>query len=81
MAWSHDGKLLATAGDDDVLLLWDPATGLAVRSLQNGHQGTVRSLAWSPDDKVLYSSGDDRTVRAWKADTGKQLDRRRNRPE
>ncbi|MFF7018183.1 TIR domain-containing protein [Streptomyces sp. CS065A] len=63
--------LLATAGDDRVIRLWDPETG-AEAGLLPGHSGRIYSLSFSPDGLHLASAGDDGTVRLWRvgADPG-----------
>ncbi|MGE9695473.1 TIR domain-containing protein [Streptomyces sp. NRRL F-5630] len=57
--------LLATAGDDRVIRLWDPATGASAGAL-TGHSGRIYSLSFSPDGTHLASAGDDGTVRLWR---------------
>ena len=64
MAFSPDGRLLASAGDDGTVRLWDPATGAGLATL-TGHTDTVDAVAFSPDGRRLASAGDDRTVRLW----------------
>ena len=71
MAWSPDGKSLASASNDNTVRLWDFASGRELRRLE-GHSSSVRSVAWSPDGKSLASASDDNTVRLWDAETGRE---------
>jgi WD40 repeat protein len=65
--FSPDGKLLATAGADRVVRLWNVADGELVRTLQ-GHTMSVTALTFSADGKRLLSSSLDRTIRVWHLD-------------
>jgi WD40 repeat protein len=58
--------LLASAGDDGTVRIWDPATG-EERSVLRGHEGLVKGLCRISigDSEMLVSSGDDGTVRIW----------------
>jgi len=69
VAFSPDSRVLATAGEDQTVQLWDAATGTQRRVLR-GHQGLVRSVVFSPDGKTLASASFDRTVRLWDVATG-----------
>jgi WD40 repeat protein len=72
IAFSPDGKQLASALDDETVRLWDTATGAALQTLE-GHKGWVYSIAFSPDGKQLASALGDGTVRLWDPTTGAQL--------
>jgi WD40 repeat protein len=54
VAWSQDGKRLATGSSDDTIKVWDAASGQELLTLQ-GHGGLVLSVAWSPDGAHLAS--------------------------
>jgi small GTP-binding protein len=72
IAWSPDGRILASPSDDFTIKLWDLQTGQLLRTFV-GHTGDVRGVAWSPDGRVLASGGADKTIRLWDVQTGKPL--------
>jgi WD40 repeat protein len=72
LAFSADGRLLASAGADGTVQLWDPAAGRAVRQLR-GHTRAVRAVAFAPDGKLLASAGEDGTLRFWDVASGQPL--------
>jgi WD40 repeat protein len=69
LAFSPDGRLLATASRDQTARLWDAAAGNTVRTL-TGHTDGVTRVAFSPDGSVLATASCDRTIRLWDAASG-----------
>jgi WD40 repeat protein len=64
IAWSPDGKRIASGGDDTTVQVWDAVSGNMIRKYQ-GHTGGVYAVAWSPDGKQIASGGWDGIVLVW----------------
>ncbi len=72
LAFSPDGKILATCGYDRLIRLWDTTTGKPIRDLKD-HSDAVYAVAFSPDGRLLASGAADRAVKVWDVATGKRL--------
>jgi WD40 repeat protein len=71
VAFSPDGKMVASASDDSTVRLWDSATGSALQTLD--HWDWVSAVAFSPDGKMIASALGDKTVGLWDSATGAAL--------
>jgi len=72
VAWSPDGKLLASGSYDKMVKLWDASTGQEVKNLQD-HIDAVFAVAFSPDGMHLASASQDRGVKIWDIASGQRL--------
>jgi hypothetical protein len=70
VAYSLDGKTLASGNGDHTIKLWDVATDKERATLQ-GHIYVVFSVAYSPEGKTLASGSADNTIGLWDVATGK----------
>jgi WD40 repeat protein len=75
VAFSPDGKTLASGQFNGPVQLWDMATHRQIGRPLTGHTSEVSSVAFSPDGKTLASAGSDGTVRLWDVATHRQIGR------
>lgn len=71
ISWSPDGRLLATGGNDNLVVIWDRA-GNTVHTLE-AHTAAVKALAWCPwQPSVLATGGGtaDKSIKFWNASRG-----------
>ena len=72
VAFSPDGRTIASGSDDHTVRLWEAASGRLLRVLA-GHGSDVKSVAFSPDGRTIASGSWDDTVRLWEAASGRLL--------
>ena len=71
VAFSPDGKLLAAGSGDNMVMLWDAASGKEVRTL--AATSSVGSVAFSPDGKLLAAGSGDNTLILWDVASGQEV--------
>lgn len=77
IVFSPDGRLFASVGADQQVLLWR-TNNLRLRSLLRGHRHEVWAAAFSPDGSLLATGGKDETVRLWPVNPAQRPPRRVN---
>jgi WD40 repeat protein len=65
VAFTPDGKTLASGSSDSTIKLWNVAAGQAALTLR-GHHGSVTGVAFSPDGQLLASSDGQGSIRLWR---------------
>ncbi len=73
VAYSPDGKYIASASQDHTVRLWDVKTGECLQVFE-GHDDIVSCVIFSPDGEQVISGSYDSTIRIWDVETGRCLD-------
>jgi len=72
LAFSPDGKTIASGSKDETIRIWSVKSGQTINTLI-GHLGSVNTLAFSPNGKIIASGSDDNTIRLWDAQSGEVI--------
>ncbi|MBW4670281.1 MAG: serine/threonine protein kinase [Cyanomargarita calcarea GSE-NOS-MK-12-04C] len=72
LAFSPDGKILATGSDDNTINLWDANNGQLIHTLL-GHSWSVVALTFSTNGETLISGSCDRTIKLWSVSTAEEI--------
>jgi hypothetical protein len=72
VAFSRDGKLLASGATDNTIKIWDVANRTELRTL-TGHTSNIESIDFTPDGRLLASASEDGSTFLWDTKTGEHL--------
>src|ERR1051325_10858974 len=72
VAFSRDGKLLASAGTDNTIKIWDVASRTELRTL-TGHTASIESIDFTPDGQLVASASEDGSTFLWDTKPGEPL--------
>nr|VFK16056.1 MAG: WD40-like Beta Propeller Repeat [Candidatus Kentron sp. LFY] len=74
IAFSPDGKWLASGGDDGTVKLWEISIGKLIVTLRHGkYNSDIESVSFSPDGELLASGGDWGSIKLWEMPSGKLI--------
>lgn len=72
IAFSPDGKYLASGSEDETIKLWNVKTAQLIKTFE-GHTSYISSIIFSPDGKTLISGSNNGVIKIWNIELGKQI--------
>jgi WD40 repeat protein len=72
VAFSPEGKSIASCSYDGTLKLWEPQSGECLHTMR-GHSGYIAAFAFTPDGSRILSVADDGELKVWEVETGREL--------
>jgi WD40 repeat protein len=76
VAFSHDGKMIVTGGEEKRVEVWDVKSNKVVKTLAGNLRG-VPSVAFSPDDRLIASAGHGGDISIWDVENAQRVVRMR----
>ncbi len=72
LAFSPDGRYIASGSRDRTVKVWDVDSGMELRTFAR-HNGLVKTVAFSPNGRFVASGGQDKIIRLWDITTGREV--------
>lgn len=75
LAFSTDGRWLASGANEELLRIWQADSGALERTIEAPKAGEINGVDWSPDGGAIAAACDDKSIRIWSTADGRELAR------